>query len=46
MVPEAEVNDYVLVHVGVAISIVNESEANKVYDYLKFAGELNDLDEE
>jgi hydrogenase expression/formation protein HypC len=46
MVPEAEVNDYVLVHVGVAISIVNENEANKVYDYLKFAGELNDLDEE
>jgi len=46
MVPEAEVNDYVLVHVGVAISIVNETEANKVYDYLKFAGELNDLDEE
>lgn len=44
MVPEAEVNDYVLVHVGVAISLVNESEANKVYDYLKFAGELNDLD--
>lgn len=45
MVPEAEVNDYVLVHVGVAISIVNETEANKVYDYLKFAGELNDLDD-
>ncbi len=45
LVPEAEVNDYVLVHVGVAISIVNETEANKVYDYLKFAGELNDLDD-
>ncbi len=43
MVPEAQVNDYVLVHVGVAISIVNENEANKVYDSLKFAGELNDL---
>lgn len=46
MCPEAEVNDYVLVHVGVAISIVNENEAKKVYDYLKFADELNDLDED
>ncbi|MEO5783689.1 MAG: HypC/HybG/HupF family hydrogenase formation chaperone [Ginsengibacter sp.] len=46
MVSEAEVDDYVLVHVGVAISIVNETEANKVYDYLKFAGELNDLDDQ
>ncbi len=46
MVSEAEANDYVLVHVGVAISIVNEKEANKVYDYLNFAGELNDLDDQ
>lgn len=46
MVPEAEIDDYVLVHVGVAISIVNENEAKKVYDYLKFADELNDLDED
>mgnify|MGYP001015031859 CR=1 FL=1 len=43
MVPEAKVDDYVLVHVGVAISTVNEAEANKVYEYLKFAGELNEL---
>lgn len=43
MVPEAQVNDYVLVHVGVAISKVNEEEANKVYQYLKEVGELMDL---
>ncbi len=43
MCPEAEVNDYVLVHVGVAISKVNEQEALKVYQYLKEAGELMDL---
>jgi hydrogenase expression/formation protein HypC len=43
MVPEAEVNDYVLVHVGVAISKVNEQEALKVYQYLKETGELMDL---
>ena len=43
MVPEAQVNDYVLVHVGVAISKVNEDEAHRVYQYLKEVGELMDL---
>lgn len=43
MMPEAEVNDYVLVHVGVAISKVNEEEAERVYKYLKETGELMDL---
>ena len=43
MVPEAEINDYVLVHVGVAISRVNEDEAHRVYQYLKEVGELMDL---
>lgn len=45
MVPEAEVNDYVLVHVGVAISKVNEEEAHRVYQYLKEVGELMDLED-
>ncbi len=43
MMPEAQVNDYVLVHVGVAISKVNEEEAQRVYQYLKETGELMDL---
>lgn len=43
MVPEAQVGDYVLVHVGVAISKVNEEEAHRVYQYLKEVGELMDL---
>ena len=43
MVPEAHVDDYVLVHVGVAISKVNEEEAHRVYQYLKEVGELMDL---
>ncbi len=43
MMPEAQVNDYVLVHVGVAISKVNENEAKRVYQYLKETGELMDL---
>lgn len=34
-VPEAVLGDYVLVHVGVAISRVDEDEAQKVFDYLK-----------
>ncbi|MEP6927412.1 MAG: HypC/HybG/HupF family hydrogenase formation chaperone [Ginsengibacter sp.] len=43
MCPEAQVNDYILVHVGVAISKVNEEEAHRVYQYLKEVGELTDL---
>ena len=45
MVPEARIDDYVLVHVGVAISTVDEQEARRVYKYLKDVGELMDLDE-
>lgn len=44
MVPEAKEGDYVMVHVGVAISVVNEEEANKTFVLLKQMGELNDLD--
>lgn len=43
MVPTADVGDYVLVHVGVAICKVNEEEANKVFSYLREAGELDEL---
>jgi len=44
MVPEAKVDDYVLVHVGVAISIVDEEEAKKVFSYLKDMGEVAELE--
>ena len=44
-VPEAKVNDYVIVHVGFAISILDESEANKVFEYLKEMDELGELGE-
>ncbi len=46
MVPEAKVGDYVLVHVGVAISIVDEEEAKKTFEYLKEIGELEELETE
>ena len=44
LVPEAKVDDYVMVHVGAAISIVDEEEANKTFDILKQLGELEDLE--
>jgi hydrogenase expression/formation protein HypC len=44
MVPQAKVGDYVLVHVGVAISVVDEEEALKTFEYIKQIGELNELD--
>ncbi len=44
-VPEAKIGDYVLVHVGFAISIINETEANEVFEYLRQMGELAELEE-
>lgn len=43
MVPQAKEGDYVLVHVGVAISIVDEEEAQKTFSYLQEIGELDEL---
>lgn len=39
-VPEAQVGDYVIVHVGFAISRVDEEEAKKVFELLEEMGEL------
>jgi hydrogenase expression/formation protein HypC len=44
MVPEANIGDYVLVHVGVAMSVVDEEEAQKVFSYLKEMGEVEELE--
>lgn len=41
-VPEVAVGEYVLVHVGFALSRLDEAEANRVFALLK---ELNQLDE-
>lgn len=43
LVPEATENDYVLVHVGVAISLIDEEEANRSLDFLRQMNELDDL---
>jgi hydrogenase expression/formation protein HypC len=42
--PEAKAGDYVLVHVGVAISVVDQAEAEQTYAYLKQMGELDGLE--
>lgn len=44
LVPEANVGDYVLVHVGAAISTIDEEEAKKTFELLKQLNELHDLD--
>ncbi|MFM2440143.1 MAG: HypC/HybG/HupF family hydrogenase formation chaperone, partial [Bacteroidota bacterium] len=44
MVPEAKVDDYVLVHVGVAIGVVDEEEAKLTFKYLKDMGEVEELE--
>jgi hydrogenase expression/formation protein HypC len=41
--PEARPGDYVLVHVGVAISIVDAEEAEETFRYLRAMGELEGL---
>jgi hydrogenase expression/formation protein HypC len=43
-VPEVGVGDYVIVHVGFALSKVDEDEAQKVFQYLKEIGELGELE--
>ena len=45
LVPEAKVNAYVLVHVGAAISTIDEEEAKKTFQLLKKINELHELDE-
>lgn len=45
-VPEAEVGDYVLVHVGVAIGVVDPLEAARIFAHLKEIGELEERGEE
>jgi hydrogenase expression/formation protein HypC len=45
LVPEANVGDYVLVHVGAAISTIDEEEAKLTFDLLKQLGELNELED-
>ena len=42
-VPEAKVGDYVVVHVGFAISRLDEEEATRTYRLLEELGQLTEL---
>jgi hydrogenase expression/formation protein HypC len=41
-VPEAQIGDYVIVHVGLAISRMNAEEAERTYQLLEETGVLQD----
>jgi len=43
--PEARVGDYVLVHVGFALSVVDEQEAQRVFEALRQLDQLEELQE-
>jgi hydrogenase expression/formation protein HypC len=45
-VPEAKAGDYVIVHVGFALSVVDEKQAKQVFEYLKTIGELSEIEGE
>lgn len=45
-VPNAQIGDYVVVHVGFALDIVDEAEARKVFEYLEQMDELGELQDD
>ena len=44
-IPDATLEEYVLVHAGFAISRIDEDEANKILGYLEQMNELEELQE-
>lgn len=45
-VPEAEAGSYVLVHVGFALSVIDEEEARRTYQLLEELNQLGELEVE
>jgi hydrogenase expression/formation protein HypC len=43
--PDARVGDYVLVHVGFALTVVDELEAQRVFEALRQLNQLDELEE-
>ena len=43
-VPEADIDDYVLVHVGFALSRIDEAEAKRVFEFLGTMDQLDELE--
>jgi hydrogenase expression/formation protein HypC len=44
--PEAQVGDFVIVHVGFALQVIDEAEARQVFAFLEQMNELQELDEQ
>jgi hydrogenase expression/formation protein HypC len=44
-VPEATTSDYVLVHVGFALAVLDEAEAGRVFEFLSGIDQLGELEE-
>ncbi|HLN03498.1 MAG TPA: HypC/HybG/HupF family hydrogenase formation chaperone [Bryobacteraceae bacterium] len=42
--PEAAVGDYVLVHVGFSLSVVDQAEAQKIFETLREMEQLEELE--
>jgi len=42
-VPQVQVGDYVLVHVGFALSHIDEAEAQRVFEFLEKMNQLDEL---
>lgn len=42
-VPDAKVGDFVIVHVGFALSKIDDEEARQVFDYLEQMGETEEI---
>ena len=42
-VPQVQVGQYVLVHVGFALSHIDEAEAQRVFDFLEGMNQLDEL---
>jgi hydrogenase expression/formation protein HypC len=41
--PDVQIGEYVLVHVGFALARVDEAEARRVWEFLEAMGELSEL---
>lgn len=44
-VPEAQPGDYVLVHVGFALQLIDEEEAGRIFAFLEQMNQLDELEE-
>ena len=43
-IPEAALGDYVMVHVGFALSVIDEAEAARTFQLFREMGQLGELD--